>query len=605
MQTLASSSSTSSPVKKHPPGPSKAIAKSLNLRDIHTYTKLHEQYGDIFQLPLGKVPLIVTRDADHIRTVLGGQGVDLFPRPPHQLSCVRLLFGRAQIALDGKTHQDNKRMLSSWLFDDGHNASAFPGLKARAEELVDVIGRSCTGAGADISIPAELASVDINATISFGRSYGALASGKCAELDALKTCDRIFLARGMNKNYTETETPEESALFAKNKQLLVDRFTTELGLVRAKSDERYANALEHMIVENAKRTSSECPHGATPTEEEILGNLTGFLAGVGNSARLLSISFLMVARHRECQQLILEEMHRVVGNLREEDAKAAAAAGQCVAGEIGYDGIQKLDYLKCFMFECLRMYSPSVSAAPRYTADGAELGPYTFPSGSTLMMNFHGCHINAKHWSQPEEFQPMRFMEDGKARAVFPEGFFPFGYGGHSCIGKILALNTTMTAVATLVARYQSKPTPGHPETLFNTTTSEQILGFTEPINGAHLTVEERPPVSFQPAAHQKAVPTSKPAAVARAQVATVSGPLTMEEVAKHASEESCWLVIGGKVHDVTSFLAVHPGGPQILLKVGGKDATRMFRDIVRHTDFAEKETEKYCIGTLTSTSKL
>ena len=54
----------------YPPGPSQVLhcvlrfspsqllsqneAKRLNLRDIYTYQRLHEQYGDIFMLPLGK-----------------------------------------------------------------------------------------------------------------------------------------------------------------------------------------------------------------------------------------------------------------------------------------------------------------------------------------------------------------------------------------------------------------------------------------------------------------------------------------------------------------------------------------------------------------------
>ena len=56
--------------------------------------------SQVFQLPLGPIPLVVTRNPEHIREILGGRGVDLFPRPPHQLAQVRNLFGRAQIAWD-------------------------------------------------------------------------------------------------------------------------------------------------------------------------------------------------------------------------------------------------------------------------------------------------------------------------------------------------------------------------------------------------------------------------------------------------------------------------------------------------------------------------
>lgn len=51
---------------------------------------------------------------------------------------------------------------------------------------------------------------------------------------------------------------------------------------------------------------------------------------------------------------------------------------------------------------------------------------------------------------------------------------------------------------------------------------------------------------------------------------------ITMEEVAKHADQNSCWLVIDNNVYDVTSFIPGHPGGLAILAGCG-KDATALF----------------------------
>ena len=48
----------------------------------------------------------------------------------------------------------------------------------------------------------------------------------------------------------------------------------------------------------------------------------------------------------------------------------------------------------------------------------------------------------------------------------------------------------------------------------------------------------------------------------------------TMEEVATHNSAESCWLVVRGKVYDVTSFLPKHPGTPNAVLRHAGTDST-------------------------------
>ena len=55
---------------------------------------------------------------------------------------------------------------------------------------------------------------------------------------------------------------------------------------------------------------------------------------------------------------------------------------------------------------------------------------------------------------------------------------------------------------------------------------------------------------------------------------------LNGNEVAQHASKESCWVIIKGKVYDVTEYLEKHPGGSQILLQYGGKDATAVYEPI-------------------------
>ena len=55
---------------------------------------------------------------------------------------------------------------------------------------------------------------------------------------------------------------------------------------------------------------------------------------------------------------------------------------------------------------------------------------------------------------------------------------------------------------------------------------------------------------------------------------------LNGNEVATHASRDSCWVIVAGKVYDVTEYLDNHPGGSQILLQYGGKDATAMYEPI-------------------------
>jgi cytochrome b involved in lipid metabolism len=46
----------------------------------------------------------------------------------------------------------------------------------------------------------------------------------------------------------------------------------------------------------------------------------------------------------------------------------------------------------------------------------------------------------------------------------------------------------------------------------------------------------------------------------------------SLEECSKHRSEDDCWLIIHGKVYNVTEFLDEHPGGYDIVVAASGAD---------------------------------
>lgn len=67
---------------------------------------------------------------------------------------------------------------------------------------------------------------------------------------------------------------------------------------------------------------------------------------------------------------------------------------------------------------------------------------------------------------------------------------------------------------------------------------------------------------------------------------------LTGEEVLKHNSRESCWVIVHSRAYDVTDFLPEHPGGAKIILKYAGKDATEEY-DPIHPPDTLEKYLDK------------
>ncbi|XP_032180170.1 cytochrome b5 type B isoform X3 [Mustela erminea] len=69
-----------------------------------------------------------------------------------------------------------------------------------------------------------------------------------------------------------------------------------------------------------------------------------------------------------------------------------------------------------------------------------------------------------------------------------------------------------------------------------------------------------------------------------------------LEEVAKRNSMKEIWLVIHGRVYDITRFLNEHPGGEEVLLEQAGADASESFED-VGHSSDAREMLKQYYIG--------
>ncbi|XP_057961817.1 cytochrome b5 [Malania oleifera] len=82
----------------------------------------------------------------------------------------------------------------------------------------------------------------------------------------------------------------------------------------------------------------------------------------------------------------------------------------------------------------------------------------------------------------------------------------------------------------------------------------------------------------------------------------TLTNFYTMQEASLHDSKDDCWVVIDGKVYDVTSYLDEHPGGDDVVLAVTGKDATDEFED-AGHSKSARELMENFFVGELDASS--
>lgn len=70
---------------------------------------------------------------------------------------------------------------------------------------------------------------------------------------------------------------------------------------------------------------------------------------------------------------------------------------------------------------------------------------------------------------------------------------------------------------------------------------------------------------------------------------------VTRAELEQHNTFDDCWVVIRGKVYDLTEWKDHHPGGPFVARLYAGKDATAEFGDF--HSKGAVKHMANFCVG--------
>jgi cytochrome P450 len=172
--------------------------------------------------------------------------------------------------------------------------------------------------------------------------------------------------------------------------------------------------------------------------------MTLFLAGHETTANALTWTWYLLSQAPDVERRVHQEVDRALSG------RLPAVAD-----------VDRLPYITRVVTESMRLYPPAWLVGRR-SVDEYTIGDYSVPPRSIVVMSQWIVHRDARHYPDPERFDPERWTPEFKAR--LPRfAYFPFGGGPRQCIGESFAWMELVLLVATIAQRWRFELVPGHP----------------------------------------------------------------------------------------------------------------------------------------------
>ncbi|XP_055697216.1 probable cytochrome P450 6a20 isoform X1 [Phlebotomus papatasi] len=188
----------------------------------------------------------------------------------------------------------------------------------------------------------------------------------------------------------------------------------------------------------------------SPKEDGVLSNLTFnelaaqafiiFFAGFETSSTTMEFTLSNLALHPEIQERARQEVRDVMKKYN---------------GELTYEAVQELIYLRQCIDETLRIFCPAVAlfrqCVENYKVPNTDL---IIEKGTQVLVPVMGILMDPDIYPNPHVFDPDRFTSEN-INSRHPMAYLPFGDGPRNCIGKRFALIQVTVGLAYILNHFK------------------------------------------------------------------------------------------------------------------------------------------------------
>ncbi|KAI0820677.1 cytochrome P450 [Trametes gibbosa] len=212
--------------------------------------------------------------------------------------------------------------------------------------------------------------------------------------------------------------------------------------------------------------------GESLADEIKISKDTAASAYAGSADTLFSTTmsfFLAMASYPDVQQRAQAELDAVIGPDRLPN----------------FDDRPFLPYIFAIIKECVRWRIVLPLGIAHRSMEEDEFRGYYIPKGTIVIPNAWAFTRDTKHYPEPEEFRPERFLKDGKIDPdILDPVDFAFGYGRRGCPGRDFSAAILFALISHILHMFTIGPPKdehGRPLPLNVRTTDGGILLLPEP----------------------------------------------------------------------------------------------------------------------------
>ncbi|XP_074652950.1 steroid 17-alpha-hydroxylase/17,20 lyase-like [Tubulanus polymorphus] len=390
------------------------------------FTKLAEEYGDIFNFKMGYgIPenVIVLNTGDTVSKAF--VKMDKIDNRPTSWSLDFFTDGSRDIS-NGQPHDPVWKLMRKLVTSGLRNSLALSDSKVQtaAEKGVEVF-RKNLDKPFDMKPTLNLMVYNVICDMLFNKRF---EEGDQDFDDLYRALDGVNTLFG-NTGVLEDVIPLMKYIPYKipSTRKVIEQFDHMIGFLRkhfeehkAQFDPAHLTDITDYLLQAREKTRQEDPQLADKFTDRHLVQIISdmFGAGVDTSTHTLYWIMYFMAKHPEVQTRIQDELDEYIGDrpLKMSDK-------------------QTLVYCDAVMHETLRL-CPIGPVAIHTAACDVQIDGFDIPKDCQVWANIYACHRDVRAWDEPESFKPERFIHaDGKIIAR-PKSWLAFSAGRRSCVGE-------------------------------------------------------------------------------------------------------------------------------------------------------------------------